>query len=201
MIEIKNVSFSYNESEYGVNSINLSVSNGECVVLTGESGCGKTTITRLINGLAPTYYSGEMTGFVYIDKKNINELPLYEIGKIVGSIFQDPRRQFFSSELVGEVAFASENYGFSHKEIVSRTDAAINKMQLEHLRNMPVDVISSGEKQRTAVASVYALHPRVFVFDEPTANLDLKGIAELKNVLSELKLSGCTLIIAEHRLD
>ena len=87
MIEIKNVSFSYNESEYGVNGINLSVSNGECVVLTGEAGCGKTTITRLINGLAPTYYSGEMTGFVYIDKKNINELPLYEIGKIVGSIF------------------------------------------------------------------------------------------------------------------
>lgn len=201
MIEIKNVSFSYNESEYGVNGINLSVSNGECVVLTGESGCGKTTITRLINGLAPTHYSGEMTGFVYIDKKNINELSLYEIGKIVGSIFQDPRRQFFSSELAGEVAFASENYGFSHKEIVSRTDAAINKMQLEHLRNIPVDVISSGEKQRTAVASVYALHPRVFVFDEPTANLDLKGIAELKNVLSELKLSGCTLIIAEHRLD
>ncbi len=201
MIVLKDISFKYTESDCGVKNINLSVANGECIVLTGESGCGKTTITRLINGLAPNYYTGEKTGRVYIDDKDISELKLYEIGKLVGSIFQDPRRQFFSSDLAGEVAFGCENYGFSREMIVNRTDDAIDKMKLNHLLNTPLDVLSGGEKQRTAIASVYALKPRVFVFDEPTANLDSEGIYQLGKTVSELKASGHTLIISEHRLD
>ena len=201
MIKMENVSFRYENSERGVDHINLSINAGECVVFIGESGCGKTTVTRLINGLAPDYYSGVKSGKIYVKNKDISEMPLYEIGKIVGSIFQDPGSQFFSSELAGEVAFACENYGFSKEEILHRTDDAIGKMRLEYLRNTPLDVFSGGEKQRTAIASVYALHPSVLVFDEPTANLDLGGIRDLHQALLELKSDGYTLIIAEHRLD
>ena len=201
MIKMENVSFRYENGEQGVDNINLSIGTGECVVLIGESGCGKTTVTRLINGLAPEYYSGLKSGKIYMKDKEISEMPLYETGKLVGSIFQDPGSQFFSSELSGEVAFACENYGFSKEEILQRTDNAICKMGLEYLRNTPLDVLSGGEKQRTAIASVYALYPPVLVFDEPTANLDLGGIRELGKALLELKTDGHTLIIAEHRLD
>lgn len=200
MIELKNVSFQYNGSHHGVKSVNLTVKEGECVVLTGKSGCGKTTVTRLVNGLAPKYYTGMKSGSVYIGGKDIESMPSYDVGKVVGSIFQDPQRQFFSSELEGEIAFACENYGFSKQEIRKRTDDAIHKMGLENIGNVSLDLLSSGEKQRAAVASVYALYPCVFVFDEPTSNLDKEGIVHMKKILAELKAMGYTLLIAEHRI-
>lgn len=200
MIECKDVSFRYEESTHGVSHIDLPVSDGECVVLIGASGCGKTTLTRLMNGLAPKYYTGTKTGQIWMDGEEISAMPMWAVGRMVGSIFQDPRRQFFSSELVGEVAFACENYGFSQMEIRQRTDEAIRKMDLEHLSETPLHLLSGGEKQRTAIASVYALHPRIFVFDEPTANLDREGIDQMKNTLLELKKAGHTLVVAEHRI-
>ena len=200
MIELRNVSFQYADSNHGVTNINLAIKAGECVVLTGKSGCGKTTITRLINGLAPKYYKGTKKGSIRIAGKDIEMMPSYDIGKIVGSIFQDPQRQFFSSELEGEIAFGCENYGFSKFEIQKRTKDAIHKMRLENIGKISLDLLSSGEKQRAAVASVYAMHPEVFVFDEPTANLDKDGIIQMKNILMQLKKAGYTLLIAEHRL-
>lgn len=200
MIELDNVSFQYSESRHGVKKINLKIKTGECIVLTGKSGCGKTTVIRLINGLAPRYYKGTKTGDIYISGKNIETMPSYDIGRIVGSIFQDPKRQFFSSELEGEIAFGCENYGFSQLDIRKRTEDAIYKMGLENIGRISLDLLSSGEKQRTAVASVYAMQPRIFVFDEPTANLDKDGIVQMKNILMELKESGYTLLIAEHRI-
>lgn len=115
-------------------------------------------------------------------------------------MFQDPGSQFFSSEMPGEVAFSCENYGFPHEKIVLRTDVAIRRFRLEQLRDRSLDVLSSGEKQRTAVASVYAMNPPVYVCDEPTANLDGQGVKELREVLQGLKREGCTLLIAEHRI-
>ena len=113
MIELTHASFQYENSDRGVRDISLSVKGGECVVLTGLSGCGKTTVTRLVNGLAPSYYPGAFSGSVRIDGKDISRLSTWEIGRLVGSVFQDPKSQFFSSELAGEVAFPCENYGLS----------------------------------------------------------------------------------------
>lgn len=200
MIDLQNVSFQYADSTYGVTNINLTIKAGECVVLTGKSGCGKTTITRLINGLAPKYYKGTLKGSIRIAGKDIEMMPSYDISKIVGSIFQDPQRQFFSSELEGEIAFGCENYGFSKYEIQKRTREAIHEMKLESIGKTTLDLLSSGEKQRTAIASVYAMHPKVFVFDEPTANMDKDGIVQMKSILMQLKKAGHTLLIAEHRL-
>ena len=117
MIELTRASFQYENSDRGVQDISLSVKGGECVVLTGLSGCGKTTVTRLVNGLAPFYYPGVFSGSVRIDGKDISRLSTWEIGRLVGSVFQDPKSQFFSSELAGEVAFPCENYGLSAREI------------------------------------------------------------------------------------
>ncbi len=201
MIELTHASFQYENSDRGVQDISILVKSGECVVLTGLSGCGKTTVTRLVNGLAPSYYPGVFSGSVRIDGKDISRLSTWEIGRLVGSVFQDPKSQFFSSELAGEVAFPCENYGLSAREIRERTDAAIEALQLSHLKDRAVDALSSGEKQRAAIASVYAMKPKVFVCDEPTANLDAAGTRQLAQTLRQLKEQGFTLLIAEHRID
>ena len=180
MIELKNVSFQYEGSKDGIWNVNLSIAQGECVVLTGVSGCGKTTLTRLMNGLAPSYFSGSISGSVCIDDRDITGIAAWEIGTIVGSVFQNPKSQFFSSELAGEVAFGCENYGFPREEIQKRADESIESFSLPSVRKRSLDVLSSGEKQRVAIASVYATRPKVFVCDEPTANLDLEGIDQLK---------------------
>lgn len=200
MIVLKNVSFQYEGCEEGVHGIDLAVHDGECVVLTGPSGGGKTTLTRLINGLSPSYYQGTKMGSVWVNDTEIASLPAWRIGQEIGSVFQDPKSQFFSSELAGEVAFACENCGMAKQEIQMRTDEAIASLGLEKLRHHPLDVLSSGEKQRVAVASVYALHPYIYVCDEPTANLDREGTARLADLFRKLKDEGNTLIIAEHRL-
>ena len=139
MIELTHASFQYENSDRGVQDLSLSVKSGECVVLTGLSGCGKTTVTRIINGLAPSYYPGVFSGSVRIDGKDISRLSTWEIGRLVGSVFQDPKSQFFSSELAGEVAFPCENYGLSTREIRERTDAAIEALKLSHLKDRAVD--------------------------------------------------------------
>lgn len=151
MIQLKNVSFQYADCEEGVSNINLTIRDGECVVLTGPSGGGKTTLTRLLNGLAPAYYPGILTGGIFLNGQQLTQMPQYAIGRQVGSVFQDPKSQFFSSDLAGEVAFACENYGFPREEIRSRTDAAIRAFHLAGLGGRSLDVLSSGEKQRVAI--------------------------------------------------
>ena len=96
MIEFKNVSFQYEGSEQQIWNVNLSIAQGECVVLTGVSGCGKTTLTRLMNGLAPSYFAGSLSGSICIDDRAITGMAAWEIGKTVGSVFQNPKSQFFS---------------------------------------------------------------------------------------------------------
>lgn len=190
MIVLKDVSFQYEGCEEGVHGIDLTVCDGDCVVLTGPSGGGKTTLTRLLNGLAPSYYQGTKKGDLWINYTEIASLPAWKIGQEIGSVFQDPKSQFFSSELAGEVAFACENYGMAKQEIRKRTDEAIASMGLETLRARPLDVLSSGEKQRVAVASVYALRSHTYVCDEPTANLGQRGSYKACGHTSEIERRG-----------
>lgn len=200
MIRMKDVSFRYLNSTEGVSGIDLMVNEGECVVFTGPSGGGKTTLTRLLNALAPSYYTGTLTGTISINGKSLTQMPQYTVARQIGSVFQDPKSQFFSSELAGEAAFACENYGFSAEEIRDRTDDAIVSFGLNGFRSRNLDVLSSGEKQKVAIASVYALRPDIYVCDEPTSNLDKSGAEQLAAVFKQLKAEGHTIIIAEHRL-
>lgn len=200
MIRLEHVSFRYEGGGYGVTDINLHVFQGECVVLCGASGCGKTTATRLMNGLAPRFYRGGLEGSVAVGGKEVSSIPSWEVSARVGSVFQDPTSQFFSSELPGEVAFACENLGMHRNEVRRRTDASIAEMALECVRDHPLDVLSSGEKQRVAIASVYAPAPKTLVFDEPTANLDAEGAHRLARIVRHFKDEGVTQVIAEHRL-
>ncbi|MFR4797423.1 MAG: ABC transporter ATP-binding protein, partial [Lentihominibacter sp.] len=133
MIRLKGVSFRYEnagEGVYNLKDIDLNVEKGECVVLCGKSGCGKTTVTRLINGLIPHYYEGQLKGSVFVDKTEIADQPLAKISQHVGSVFQNPRSQFFNVDTTGEIAFGCENQGLARAEIAGRIEKAAELFSL-----------------------------------------------------------------------
>ena len=141
-IEIKNVSFAYEGVSEQLKNVNLSIKEGEVVVLTGPSGGGKSTLTRVINGLVPYFYEGELSGEVYLLGNNLAELPSWERGRFVGNVFQDPRSQFFANEVAGEIAFGCENYGFSHNDIVTQVERTATELQINNLLEEKVRYLS-----------------------------------------------------------
>lgn len=202
MIQLENVNFTYNNSDKGaLKDVSITIGSGECVLLCGESGCGKTTITRMLNGLIPHFYEGEMHGKVTVCGMDVPKEEIYNISQKVGSVFQNPRSQFFCMDTTSEIAFGCENLGLPEKEIRERMNVVADQLEMDLLLDRDIFQLSGGEKQRVACASVSAMMPEVFVLDEPTSNLDIKSIEKLKQVLSFWKDQGKTIVIAEHRLN
>ena len=202
MIEIKDVSFKYKSeiASGGIKNISLSVPRGQTVVLCGESGCGKTTVTRLINGLIPHYFEGKLSGRVFIDGHNISEQPLYDTARLVGSVFQNPRSQFFNVDTTSELSFGCENLGMPRDEILDRLSKTVSALKIERLLNRSIFNLSGGEKQKIACGGAFMMDPQVFVLDEPSSNLDSDSILDLRETVAYLKSIGKTVILSEHRL-
>lgn len=201
MISIRNVTFSYSGTGQGkIEDINLDIEKGSCVLLCGRSGCGKTTITRLINGLIPYFYEGELSGSVEVDGMEISKTPMYQIAEKVGSVFQNPRSQFFNTDTDSEIAFGMENLAWPLEKMLPRVKETLKAINIDNLSGRGISQLSGGEKQKVAFASVYAMAPDIFVLDEPSSSLDVDAIQDLHDLLLLLKAQGKTILISEHRL-
>ncbi|MDO5717760.1 MAG: ABC transporter ATP-binding protein [Tissierellia bacterium] len=201
MIKICDVNYKYKGAEdYSLKNINCEIDKGECILVTGNSGCGKSTLTRIINGLIPHEFEGEFSGRVNLDESDISLMEMWEIASRVGSVFQNPRNQFFSLDTTGEIVFGMENLSFSVEEMRHSFHETVKTLRIEELLDRNIFEISGGEKQLIAIGSIYALKPEIFIMDEPSANLDKKNILKLRNIIKILKSQGKTVIIAEHRI-
>ena len=200
MIKFENVNVTM-QGKRILSDVNLEIQDGEFVLICGESGCGKTTMTKLINGLIPHFVRDvSVDGTITVCGKNVAEIPMYEIAELVGSVFQNPRTQFFYTNSNAEMAFGLENRGVEPEYIRKRIKNTINELDIGKLEDRNVFSMSGGEKQLLAFASVYAMNPQIYVLDEPSANLDMAGIKRLSERLRVIKGKGHAVVVAEHRL-
>ena len=200
MIKFENVNVTM-QGKRILSDINLEIQDGEFVLICGESGCGKTTMTKLINGLIPHFVRDvSVDGTITVCGENVAEIPMYEIAELVGSVFQNPRTQFFYTNSNAEMAFGLENRGVEPEYIRKRIKNTINELDIEKLEDRDVFSMSGGEKQLLAFASVYAMNPQIYVLDEPSANLDIAAMEKLSERMKVIKEKGHTVVVAEHRL-
>lgn len=209
-VNLQNLCFNYQAYENtdktdtknlsALNDISISIKKGECILLTGISGCGKTSVLRTINGLIPNYYAGKLLGSIEVSGESIKEKPIYDISKKVSTVFQNPKSQFFNLDTTSEILFFLENMGTPFEKMHQRLNFISEFLNIKHLLDRNIFNLSGGEKQMIAIASALAADTDIIVMDEPTSNLDLYYIEKIAEVISLLKKSGKTLIISEHRL-
>lgn len=175
-IESNHVSFTYQGSTApALQDVTLDIQPGECVLLCGRSGCGKTTFSRLLNGLAPAFYPGQLTGSCTVEGLLAGTADIEQYVPLVGSVFQNPKTQYFNVDTTAELAFPCENSGMEPAAIRQRV-------------------------QQVAFAAACMLGPKLLVLDEPTSNLDAGAIVQLHDMIAAMKRAGVTIVLAEHRL-
>lgn len=202
-IEVRKLSYRYDGSERDILlDVNLEVEKGEFVLLTGSSGCGKTTLCRCFNGLIPHFYGGDLRGEVYVAGLSVKDTPIHKLALKVGFVFQNPDSQLFSLTVERDVAFGLENLGVDRDEMKLRVDWALKTVGMEKYRYSAPYELSGGQRQRVAIAAVLAMRPEIIILDEPTAYLDPKTALKIFQLLDGLnKRMGLTIILVEHRLD
>ncbi|MBL1226083.1 ABC transporter ATP-binding protein [Enterococcus sp. BWR-S5] len=200
MIELQNLSFCYPNQRALLENIDLSVTSGEVVVLCGASGSGKSTLLKILNGLIPELYEGTLEGTGTILENEFLSMDFVSYVKDIGVVFQNPKTQFFTTDVYSELAFSLENYSVPRQQIIERMQELVEALGLEKLLNSSMFALSGGQKQLIAFASACMLEHKLFLLDEPSSNLDDQTIEQLKHSISHLKQQGCTIIIAEHRL-
>lgn len=203
LIQMKNLTFTYlNSNQPAIHNIDLAVDKGEFVLVTGPTGCGKTTFCRCLNGLIPHFHSGELRGEVVVDGLNTAEHQVYELAQRVGLVFQNPENQLVALNARRELAFAPENLGLPREEIEQRVEETLELVGIQDLSEKAPYEMSGGEQQQVAIASLLTLKPKILVLDEPTSNLDPVSAKHILGLLDELnKSSGITIILIEHRLE
>ena len=204
MIKLEDVTYQYSaaqERNNGIFDISLEIKEGAFILLTGESGCGKSTLIRVLNGLCPKYHSGHFSGRYLLDGNDTSTMSLADMGSVTGSVFQDPRSQFFCTNTTEEVVLSMESRCFSRDEMQKRLMEMSDFFSIKRLLDRRIFSLSSGEKQMIAIAAVCAVRPKVLLFDEPSANLDANTTEQLALLLKRLKAAGHTIIVSEHRLD
>ena len=200
-IEIENLGFIYPSRDTPtLQDITTHVPSGAFVLLTGPTGCGKSTLFRTLNGLIPHASAGTLTGSVRLDGKAIAAQPIATTCQQVALLFQNPDDQLFCTLVEDEIAFGLENLGFPAEEIKRRIAVALEQVGLPDFASREIASLSGGQKQRVALAAVCAMQPHVLLLDEPTSHLDPKGTRDILDIVALLNREmGITVILATHR--
>ena len=203
ILEVNGLSFRYPDSpKRAVEDFQLTVPEGEIVVLAGPSGCGKSTLLRAVNGLIPHMYGGDYSGDVKVGGASVKESGMRDLAQRVGFLFQNPENQIFMFTVERDVAFGLENLGVSRGDMRERVDEAMRLLGITDLALRAPHELSDGQKQRVALAGVLAMRPKLVILDEPTSLLDPKTAAELVGLVARLRKElGTTFVVVEHRLD
>ncbi len=200
MMRAVDYAFTYRGKESpALRDVRFSASDGEVILVAGDSGSGKSTFLKSLNGLIPEIAEGRLDGSRLLKSEDMDKLPIYEISRSVGSVFQNPRSQFFTLHATSELVFAMENYGLPRQEMESRIGELKAVLPIAPLLDRKIAQLSSGERQLLALASAMTLHPDVLLFDEPSANLDYSNAMRLKEIMRTLKEQGKTILVADHR--
>ena len=181
LIEIKDLSYSYNEKKKAVDGISLSIEKGSYTTIIGHNGSGKSTLAKLIAGLLPIN-----EGEVVINGLKMSEENLPEIRKEMGIVFQNPDNQFIGSTVKDDIAFGLENKRVKSEDMEPIIEEYAKKVGLIDFLDHEPQNLSGGQKQRVAIAGILAMHPNIIIFDEATSMLDPKGKKEIKKLMYEL---------------
>lgn len=200
MIELTNISYCY-KKESVLSDLNLTVRKGEIVVLCGPSGSGKSTFIKMMSGMIPEIYGGNFTGSGHVASQTIGSPDFSEFVRQIGLVFQNPKRQFMTSDVLAELAFGMENSGVPVAEMQARIAAIAEKLAITPLLKRTMFALSGGQKQLLAFAICFVMNPDLYLLDEPSSNLDEAAIRQLSHYLLELKTAGKTVVIVEHRLN
>lgn len=195
MIEIRNLEYRYPDGTKALQGIDLTIGDGEFILICGPNGSGKTTLIRHLNGLLKPH-----SGTVLVDGFDAvrdNRRVLQR----VGMVFQDADSQIVGETVREDVAFGPENLGLPPDEVRSRVAESLARVGIEKLADKPCHLLSGGEKRRVAIAGVLALRPRVLVFDEPFANLDYPGVQQVLQEILKLRAAGHTLVVTTHDVE
>jgi len=196
MIQITDLSFEYLSDEKILRNINLEIDKG-FFSLVGVSGCGKSTLCLALNGLIPHEIGGKISGKVEVSGLDTQKHPIKELAIHVGMVFQNPESQLFALSAEDEIAFGPSNLALPYSKVKKRVDKVLKQLDIEYLRNKSPEEMSSGEKQKVAIASALAMEPEILVLDEPTANLDPASTEDIFKLLKRLS-RDMLVFVAEH---
>ncbi len=184
-----------------IEDISFSLPAGKLLLIAGPSGCGKSTLLKCLNGLIPSSYKGTLSGEVQLHGRSIKGYSLRDLAQQVGTMLQDPDKQIIGSTVEQEIAFGMENLNTPRAEMRQRVQDVLKRLELEHYQGQATFALSGGQRQQIAAAGILVMHPSIFLFDEPFANLDSRAVDELEKLISDLRTEGHTIIIVEHRVE
>ncbi|MGW9115400.1 ABC transporter ATP-binding protein [Streptomyces sp. NPDC055663] len=203
MIRFEQVSVRYEGTERPtLSGVDLTVPEGELVLLVGPSGVGKSTLLGAVSGLVPHFTGGTLSGRVTVDGRDTRTHKPRELADLVGTVGQDPLSHFVTDTVEDELAYGMESLGLAPDVMRRRVEETLDLLGLAGLRDRPIATLSGGQQQRVAIGSVLTPHPKVLVLDEPTSALDPAAAEEVLAVLQRLVHDlGTTVLMAEHRLE
>ncbi|WP_329398456.1 ABC transporter ATP-binding protein [Streptomyces melanogenes] len=203
MIHFEEVSVTYEgHTTPTIQHVQLTIPEGELVLLIGPSGVGKSTLLGTVSGLVPHFTGGTLRGRVTVDGRDTRTHKPRELADLVGTVGQDPLAHFVTDTVEDELAYGMESLGLAPHVMRRRVEETLDLLGLADLRDRPIATLSGGQQQRVAIGSVLTPHPKVLVLDEPTSALDPAAAEEVLSVLQRLVHDlGTTVLMAEHRLE